>query len=143
VRRGLGRGRTLIALGSVLAIVSIPLPWLQAGGTILEAAAWTGVGGGLPMLALFGSSVGMLAVMLVPLTTRTGTFWLDRAVTYLALLGMALAGLVTKLLDLLATEGSVSLTPLHAPGLWLALVGVALMTWGVLELIAERGSDRS
>ena len=55
MRRGLGRGRTLIALGSVLAILAIPLPWLQAGGTILEAAAWTGVGGGGPILALFGA----------------------------------------------------------------------------------------
>jgi hypothetical protein len=142
VRRGLGRGRTLIALGSVTAILSIPLPWLQAGGTVLEVAAWTGVGGGLPVLAMFAASVAMLVVMLVPFATRSGTFWLDRGTTYLVLLFVSLGGLIVKLVELLDTQGSTSLAPLDAPGLWLAIAGNALMTWGVLEILAERDGSR-
>jgi hypothetical protein len=140
VRRGLGRGRSLIALGSVLVICSIPLAWLRAGGTILEVSDSTGMGGGLPILGMFVSSVIMLAVMIVPFTTRSGTFSLDRGTTYVLLLAVGLFGLVTKLLELLRTEGSVSFAPLDAPGLWLALAGMALTAWGVLELLAERGS---
>jgi hypothetical protein len=140
VRRGLGRGRTLIALGSILAICSVPLPWLKAGGTILEVAAWTGAGGGLAVLALFVSTVAMLAVMLAPFTTRSGTFWLDRGITYVILLAVGLLGLATKVLELLGTEGSTSLAPLDAPGMWLAVAGMALATWGVLEILAERGA---
>ena len=143
VRRGLGRGRTLIAVGSVLAICSIPLAWLQAGGTVLEVAASTGQGGGLPVLAMFVASVAMLAIMLVPFATRSGSFWLDRGTSYLALVVLGLSGLVAKVIELLGTEGSTSLAPLDAPGLWLAVAGMALATWGVLELLAERGSGRT
>jgi len=143
VRRGLGRGRTLIALGTVLAITAIPLPWLKAGGTVLEVEAWTGVGGGVPVLAMFVSCVAMLAIMLIPFTTRTRTFWLDRGTTYLVLLIVGVAGLVTKVVELVGTEGSISLGPLDTPGLWLAIAGYALATWGLLEILAERGSQRS
>jgi hypothetical protein len=142
VRRGLGRGRTLIALGSILTILAIPLPWLTAGGTVLEVAAWTGVGGGPPVLAMFLASTGMLAVMLIPLTMRAGTFWLDRGSVYVALLVLGLVGLFIKVLELLRTPGSISLAPLDAPGMWFALVGMALTTWGVLEILAERGRDQ-
>jgi hypothetical protein len=139
VRRGLGRGRSLIALGSILVICSIPLAWLRAGGTILEVSDSTGMGGGLPILGMFVSAVLMLAVMIVPFTTRSGSFGLDRGTTYVVLLAISLLGLVSKLLELLRTEGSVSLAPLDAPGLWLALTGIALTAWGVLEILAERG----
>jgi hypothetical protein len=141
VRRGLGRGRTLIAIGSVLAICSIPLPWLRAGGTVLEVTAWTGQGGGLPVLAIFVAAVAMLALVVVPFATRSGTFWLDRGISYLLLLALGLGGLVAKVLELLGTEGSTSLAPLDAPGLWLAIVGMGLATWGVLEILAEHGAD--
>jgi hypothetical protein len=141
VRRGLGRGRSLIALGSVLAICSIPLAWIKAGGTVLEVAAWTGQGGGLPILAVFVAAVAMLALVLVPAATRSGSFRLDRGISYVLLLSLGLAGLITKVLELLSTEGSTSLAPLDAPGLWLAIAGMALATWGVLEILAERDDE--
>ena len=42
MRRGLGRGRTLIGVGAVLAICSMPLPWLQVGGIVLSAETASG-----------------------------------------------------------------------------------------------------
>jgi hypothetical protein len=140
VRRGLGRGRTLIGLGAVLVIASVPLPWLRAGGTVLEPAVASGQGGGLPVLALFVSSVAALALMLVPFVTRSGAFRLDRPSSYAALVTIGVLGLAARLLELLGTQGSVSLAPLDVPGLWLAIAGVALGVWGALELIAERPS---
>jgi len=91
VRRGLGRGRTLIGLGAVLVIASIPLPWLRAGGTVLEAATSSGQGGGVPVLALFVSSVAALALMLLPFATRSGAVRLDRPLSYAVLLTVSAA----------------------------------------------------
>jgi hypothetical protein len=58
-------------------------------------------------------------------------------VSYVVLQVIALVGLVASGASLLATEGS-SLVPADAPGLWLAVAGVAVAGWGVLELLAER-----
>ena len=92
---------------------------------------------------MFVAAVAMLAIMIVPFTTRSGTFWLDRGATYVVLLAVGLLGLASKVLELLRTEGSVSLAPLDAPGLWLAVAGMALVAWGVLEILAERGSGNA
>jgi hypothetical protein len=45
VRRGLGRGRTLIAGGAVLTILSMPLAWLKVGGIVLSARTSSGFEG--------------------------------------------------------------------------------------------------
>jgi hypothetical protein len=135
VRRGLGRGRTLIALGASLAICSMPLPWLKVGGVVLAAETATGFDGS--GVVMFVAAVAMLAVMLLPYATRSGQVALDRPAAYVVLLAIALAGLISEALGLLGTEGS-SLAPLDAPGLWLAGAGMAVATWGVLELLAER-----
>jgi hypothetical protein len=42
---------------------------------------------------------------------------------------------------LLETEGH-TIAPLETPGLWLAVLGMTIVTWGVLELIAERAASR-
>ena len=41
MRRGLGRGRTLIVIGAVLGIISMPLAWQKAGGIVLDAQLTT------------------------------------------------------------------------------------------------------
>jgi hypothetical protein len=135
VRRGLGRGRSLIALGSILAICSMPLAWLKVGGVVLAAETASGFDG--TGVVMFLAAVVMLALIVLPYTTRSGQLALDRPAVYVALLLLALAGLVSAVLGLLGTEGS-SLAPQDAPGLWLAIGGMALATWGVLELLAER-----
>ena len=138
MRRGLGRGRTLIAIGAILAIVSMPLSWQKAGGIVLPVTtAWGFAGTGVVM---FVAAVGMLAVILMPYTTRTGEVALDRPLVYLALVVVGIGGLGMAVIDLVVGEEQYSLAPLDAPGLWLAVAGMALATWGVLELFAERPS---
>lgn len=138
MRRGLGRGRTLIAIGAVLGIVSMPLSWQKAGGIVLEVrTAWGFAGSGWIM---FVAAVAMLALIVLPYTTRTRRVAVDRAVAYLALLAVGIVGLAAAVLDLVGGAEEYSLTPLDAPGLWLAIVGMAIATWGVLELFAERPS---
>jgi len=138
VRRGLGRGRTLIVIGAVLGIISMPLSWQKAGGIVLDVeTAWGFSGTGVVM---FIAAVLMLALIVLPFTTETRQVALDRPVVYLGLLLVAIAGLAVAVLDLVGGEAQYSLTPLDAPGLWLAIVGMAITTWGVLELFAEKPS---
>ena len=74
------------------------------------------------------------------LLRETGTWCIGIGLEQLLVVGVA--GFAAKVIELVGTEGSASLTPLDAPGLWLAAVAFALMTWGVLEILAERTDDR-
>jgi hypothetical protein len=133
-------------LGALLAICSMPLPWLTVGGIVLSAETASGfdlarrfgedaaAGGCLLMFLAAAASLGLIVL---PYATKGGRATLDRPVSYVVLQVIALAGLVASGASLLATEGS-SLVPADAPGLWLAVAGVAVGGWGVLELLAER-----
>jgi hypothetical protein len=135
VRRGLGRGRSLIALGALLTIVALPLAWRTAGGIVLPVSTdWGFSGAGL---LTFVAAVLMLVLMVVPYATRGRNFALDRPLVYVALTIAGVAGLVVAIVDLVAGDEQYRLAPLDAPGLWLAVAGMAITTWGVLELLAE------
>ena len=135
MRRGLGRGRSLIAIGAVLTIVGMPLPWLKVGGAVLPAQTASGFEGAgvLPFLA----AVAMLALIVLPYTTRTHESALDRPVAYLALLLLGLGGLAVEAMAILGTEGA-ALLPTDVPGLWLASLGMIIILWGVAEVFVER-----
>ena len=74
----------------------------------------------------------------LPFTTETRQVSLDRPAVYAALLVAAIGGLAVAVIDLIGGEAQYSLAPLDAPGLWLAIIGMAIATWGVLELFAEK-----
>jgi len=136
VRRGLGRGRTLIAIGAILSATATFLPWVTAAGAVRDPRPYDGFIG--PGGIMFLAAVAMLAIIVLPYTTRTRRAAIDRAIVYLALLVVGVGALAVTVLDLVAIEGNKSLAPLDAPGLWLAIAGMALATWGVLELFAEK-----
>ncbi len=136
MRRGLGRGRSLIAVGAILAIISMPLAWQKAGGIVLDVETdWGFSGSGLLM---FVAAVAMLALIVLPYTTETRRFELDRPLVYSLLLDVSIVGLALAVAELVGGEEDYSLAPLDAPGLWLAFAAMAVITWGVLELIAEK-----
>jgi hypothetical protein len=136
VRRGLGRGRTLIAIGAVMGILSMPLSWQKAGGVVLPVSTDWGLSGA--GVFMFLAAVLMLALIVLPYTTKTHEFVLDRPVVYLVLLLAGIGGLAVAVANLIGGDAQYSLTPLDAPGLWLAIAGMAVTTWGVLELFAEK-----
>ncbi len=136
MRRGLGRGRTLIAIGAFVAIVAVPLSWQKAGGVVLEVRTAWGFAG--PGWIMFVAAVLMLVAMLLPYTTKSRQLAIDRASSYVVLLLVGLSGLLLAAIDLIGGEEEYGLTPLDAPGLWLAIAGMVIVTWGVLELLAEK-----
>ena len=134
MRRGLGRGRTLIAVGAILVILSMPFAWLKVGGVVLSSETADGFQGA-GVLA-FLACVVMLALIVLPYTTRSRRSALDRPLAYLACWLVMAAALAIQVVRIVNTEGS-GITPAEAPGLWIAVSGGALVTWGLLELFAE------
>lgn len=136
MRRGLGRGRLLIGLGALMAMVGMPLPWYTVGGEVLPAVSGHGFDGG--GVLVFVAAAGMLALLALPYATRSRHSSLDRPAVFAALALLGLAGLALEI----ATswnEGWLG-PPDRAPGLWLAGAGMALAAWGTAELFAERPS---
>ncbi len=113
----------------------MPLPWLRVGGVVLSAETANGFDG--PGALLFVVCLVMLAVIVLPYTLKNRRAAIDRVATYVLLWCVAAVSLGVAVATLVGTEGA-ALTPTAAPGLWLALAGMALLTWGLLELIAER-----
>jgi hypothetical protein len=133
VRRGLSRGRALIGIGAVLALVGVWLPWYTVGGEVLpsySANGFDGVG-----VLVFFAAVGMLGLLTLPYASRHGTSGLDRAAVFGAVVLVGLVGLGIEVLTSFH-EGRLS-GPDRAPGLWLSAVGVLVALWGTAELAAE------
>ncbi len=135
MRRGLGRGRTIIAVGAVLALISMPLAWQKAGGVVLPVSTDWGFSG--PGVAMFLAAMLMLVLIVLPFTTETRQVALDRPIVYGLLLLLGIGGLASAISGLAGGDEAYSLTPLDAPGLWLAIVAMGITTWGVLESFAE------
>lgn len=113
----------------------MPLPWLTVGGIVLPPRTANGFEGA--SVVMFLAAVAMLAVIVLPYATKSRQVAIDRSVVYLALLVVGIVGLAVQLIELISTDGN-RLGPADAPGLWLSVVGMAIATWGVLELFAER-----
>jgi hypothetical protein len=117
----------------------MPLPWLRVGGVVLDAVTANGFAGS-GVLTFLACAV-MLALVVLPYTFRNRETVLDRPVMYIACWIVAVLGMGNQIVRLLGTEGH-TIAPLETPGLWLAVLGMAVVTWGVLELLAERPSPR-
>jgi hypothetical protein len=136
MRRGLGSGRALVAVGSVIALLGIFLPWVSAGelsGQRVTANGLVGTG-----ILVFVAAVGILLLVLLPYASSTGRSALDRPVLFALLGGLAIAGLVIRVVQLWSDEALQLWPPDTSIGLWLAIVGVALIALGVGELLGEK-----
>ena len=136
MRRGLGIGRTLIAAGSVLALIGSFLPWLSAGelsGQVVTANGLNGTG-----ILVFVASVLMLLLVLLPYASSTGRSSLDKPLAYALLAGVAILGLVIRIVQLWSEDALNLMPPDRAIGLWLAMGGMLLVALGVGELLGEK-----
>ena len=135
-RRGLGRGRLLMGLGAVIALISMPLDWFKVGGQVTSITPISGNGFEGAGILVFVAAVALLAVLALPYAARYGNSAWDRPASYLLLGGLGIAGFVLRLLQL-AGEGIIG-TPDRAPGLYMAAAGLLIVGWGVAEMLGER-----
>lgn len=137
-RRALGRGRLLVGIGALLVLAgSVPAWW-----TIIRTGdnpALTGNAFGSPGMGIvvFIAAIAMLALLVLPFTSRAGESALDRPAAYLLLAIVAVAAFLVTIYQIQAELQGLGL-PDRAPGLWLTGVGLLIIAWGVAELLAER-----
>jgi hypothetical protein len=134
-RRPLGRGRRLAALAAVIIIAACFLPWWQFGGdsgelSRLQGNAFEGSG-----IIVFFAALATIALLALPYAAGDTPVAIDRPLTYggVALLGWI--GLIVRAIDL-ATKGAIAL-PDRAPGLWLAGLGLIVLSRAVYDLARE------
>lgn len=134
MRRGLGIGRTLVAIGSVIALIGCFLPWLSAGemqGQVVTSNGLNGTG-----ILVFVASVLLLLVLLLPYASSTGSSSLDKPLVHALLAGTAIVGLVIWVVGHL--DSITLLPPDRSLGLWLAIIGLVIVAMGVGELLGEK-----
>ncbi len=141
MRRGLGRGRLLVGLGAVVAIVGCFLPWTYVRGDPGLPASTENAFAGAGVIT-FIAAVGLLALLLLPYASATGRSSLDRWPSYVLVGGLMVVGTVVQVLQLVP-GGALKLTPpLDVLGLYLGIIGTALVAWGVAEIVSESGAER-
>ena len=133
-RRPLGRGRRLAALAALIIIVGCLLPWWQFGGD-----------GGLPLrtgnalegagILVFFSALATIALVTLPYATDRPVS-IDRTAAWLAIVLVGWIGLVLRAFDLFVV-GALGL-PNTAPGMWVAALGLAVLSRAVYEIAGER-----
>jgi hypothetical protein len=133
-RRALGRGRSLIALGSLLSLLGILPAWWRIARTNAEALSGNGLEG--VGIVVFLAALALLAVITLPYATRDGDSALDRPAAYVLLAGIAVAAFLFRIYEI-STFHALGL-PLEAPGLWLTGSGLSLIVWGVGEVLTDR-----
>ena len=132
--RGGVRGRVIVFLGALVTLAGMPLTWW----TIPRTNAPPLVGAGLQDVAIFVflGALGLLALIILPLATRSGESALDRPGVY------ALLALVTVLAfgwRVFEIAGFTTLgLPPDAPGMWLTGAGLVVVLWGVGDLLTTR-----
>lgn len=135
MRRGLGRARFLMLVGSIIALVGVALPWVTVGeGLVLTPIQRNGFDGA--GILVFVACVLLLGLLTLPYASKTGSSSLDRPQSYLALAGLGVAGLLISLASFFS-HGQLAF-PDRAPGLWLAALGLFVICWGVGEILGER-----
>ena len=133
-RRPLGRGRQLAAIAAVVIIVACLLPWWRFGGgdglPATSGNAFEGSG-----IIVFFVALATIALLALPYAAGDVPVGLDRSLSFVILTIVGWLGLGIRVVDL-GTAGALGL-PDRAPGLWLAAVGLAILSRAVYDIARE------
>lgn len=134
-RRPLGAGRRLAALGSIVILVACFLPWWGTSSDLglppRSGNAFDGSG-----VIVFFVALAVIALLALPYAAGDTPVGLDRTVSFLVLVIVGWLALAIRLVDLAATNLE-ALFPGRAYGLWIALVGLAILSRAVYGMSRE------
>jgi hypothetical protein len=132
-RRPLGRGRRLAAFASLIIIVGCFLPWWQFGGDaglpLRSGNAFEGAG-----ILVFFAGLATIALATLPYASDRPVA-IDRGISYVAIAVVGWIGLALRAFDLFQV-GALGLTT--SLGLWLAALGLAVLSRAAYEIAGER-----
>jgi hypothetical protein len=139
-RRPLGRGRLLATLAGILIVVGCVLQWWQVGGTpgITERAGNGFAGSGILVFL-----IGIVALALVALPYAAGDrpVGLDRWLTFAVLVVAGWVAFAWRVVELAMIGAFQFAQPAdvltHGPGIWLAGLGLVVLSRAVIEMVAE------
>ena len=135
-RRPLGRARRLAGLAAILIVVSCFLPWFgtstDAGLPPISGNAFSGSG-----VIVFFVGLAVIALLALPYAAGETPMALDRPLSFLILTVIGWLALAFRVVDL-ATANAEVLFPTRAYGLWLAAIGLALLSRAVYDMARER-----
>jgi hypothetical protein len=139
-RRPLGQGRTLAALGGILVVIGSALPWWQlereGGLTPLVGNGLEGAG-----IVVFLAGVVTLALVALPYAVGDRPTGVDRPLSYALLAVVGWLALGWRVLDLLLRGAFAFDEPAqvftNGPGLWLAGLGLAILSRAVYRMTRE------
>ena len=133
-RRTLGRGRLIVGIGAVLVLVACLFPWGQTAGVGLppiRTGAFDGAG-----IVVFIAAIGLLALVVLPYAAGDQPMVLDRPLSFGVVGAVGVLGFAVKLWQI-DSDGLLAL-PDRALGLWLAGIALAIVVWGLAEMLSER-----
>jgi hypothetical protein len=135
-RRPLGRARRLAGLAAILIVLSCFLPWFgtstDAGLPPISGNALSGSG-----VIVFFVGLAVIALLALPYAAGETPMALDRPLSFLILTVIGWLALAFRVVDL-ATANAEVLFPTRAYGLWLAALGLALLSRAVYDMTRER-----
>ena len=135
-RRPLGAGRRLAALAAIVIALACFLPWWQSSGdfglTPLSNNAFDGAGA-----LVFYAALAIIALLALPYAAGDVPVAIDRPLSFIFVTVVAWLALVVHLLGI-ATRDLEALLPQRAYGLWLAVVGLIVLSRAVSLIAGER-----
>jgi hypothetical protein len=132
-RRPIGRGRRLAAIAALILFVACFLPWwkIDCAGCLPATSGNAFAGAGI---LVFFAALATIALVTLPYATDRPVA-IDRGSSYLAIAAIGWIGLGLRAFDLF-TIGALGL-PNTAPGLWLAALGLIILSRAVYEIAGE------
>jgi hypothetical protein len=135
-RRPLGGARRLAGPAAILIIVACLLPWFatstEAGLPPLSGNAFSGSG-----IIVFFVGLAVIALLALPYAAGDTPVGLDRPLSFLILTVIGWIALAVRAIDLAGINIEV-LLPTRAYGLWLAALGLILLSRAVYLMRGEQ-----
>jgi hypothetical protein len=134
-RRPLGAGRRLAAIASIIILVACFLPWWGTSADLglppRSGNAFDGSG-----VVVFFVALAVIALLALPYAAGDVPVGLDRTISFLLLLVVGWIALAIRLIDLAATNIE-AIFPQRAYGLWLAAIGLAVLSRAAYDISRE------
>lgn len=133
------RSRRLAAVGAIVALIGCFLPWWSRGGGIglpqLGGTAFEGTG-----IVVFAAAIATLALVTLPYASERPVS-VDRWTTYALITAAGWIGFAYRIVELASLRAFSFPEPadivVSIPGLWLAGIGLAILTRATYEMLQE------
>jgi len=136
-RRPLGAGRRLAGLASIVIIAACFLPWWQTSTDLglpsRSGNAFDGSG-----VVVFFVALAIIALLALPYAAGDVPVGLDRPLSFVILTVVGWLALAVRVANL-ALANLDAIFPQRAYGLWLAALGLIILSRATYHIVRERG----